>query len=138
MGLFGGGGDPAGDLPKGDGPGQEGERRGRRVTGLHLHRRPVDGASVQAGGGAGLQASHREAQGVKTVRQADRGRLADPAGGYPLLAAVDHPLQEGARCEHHPGGVIDGARGSGCSCDDAIPHHQILNRVGNDLEPGLR
>ena len=89
--LLGGERDIAGHLAVGvsDSPGAEAEGRGIGIAGLHLEARPVNGAAVQAGRRAGLQAAAAQAKLLDVFAQQDRRRLATASGGNLLLAAVD-------------------------------------------------
>ena len=59
------------------------------------------------------------------------------AGGRPLLAAQDHPLQEGAGGQHHPASAVHPARRIDHPGDPALLDHQVLHRRGAPLQPGL-
>ena len=104
VGGLGGAGDAALDLRILDAFGQRRERLRRLVAGLHLQARPVDGAAVEARRGAGLQPSERKADALQGPRQADGGRLADPAGRGLLLADMDQAAQERAGGQDHGAG----------------------------------
>ena len=61
----------------------------------------VDGAPVQPGRRAGLEAAQGETSDVKPLGQADRGRIADPAGRPALETQMDLAAQKGARGQDH-------------------------------------
>src|SRR5580700_9594526 len=67
---------------------------------LDLELSPVDRRAVQARRGSGLEPRERESGAVETLRERDRGRIAETAGRCPLVAKVNHPAQEGAGGEH--------------------------------------
>ena len=96
VGRRGRGGDAAGDLRRGDAVGQIGERNRRVVARLHLQAGPVDRAAVEPRRRPGLETTEREAEPAQGGREAERGRLADAAGGDLLLADMDETAQEGA------------------------------------------
>ena len=74
------------------------------VARLHLQAVPVDGAAVEAGRRAGLEAPHAQPQAVEPRREAKRRRLVDAACGDLALADMDQAAQEGAGGEHHGAG----------------------------------
>src|SRR3984957_18850923 len=100
MGLAGGAGDVARKLRRRDARCQRGEEFRLRIAMLDLELSPVDRRSVQARRGAGLEARERESGAVETLRERDRGRIAETAGRCPLVAKVNYPAQEGAGGEH--------------------------------------
>ena len=65
---------------------------------------PVDGAAVQAGGRAGLEAAEVEAQAPEGVAESDRRLVPYPPGGNAGFADVDQTAQKGARGDDHGGG----------------------------------
>ena len=92
--------DAALDLRRLDARGQHRERLGRLVARLHLDRGPVDRRAVEPRRRAGLEPAEREAEPLERERQAERRRLADPAGRRLLLADMDQAAQERAGGQH--------------------------------------
>src|SRR5580700_11565900 len=91
---------------------------------LDLKLSPVDRRAVQATRGAGLEPRERESGAVETLRERDRGRIAETAGRCPLVAKVNHPTQEGAGGEHDCAAgnraavrELDARNGGGVGCD---------------------
>ncbi len=82
-------------------PGEEGEGLGRLVAGLGKEAAPVDGVSVQAHGGARLEAGHLQAQGFEAFGQFARRGLVGPAGRIGGGADENAAAQEGARGYDH-------------------------------------
>ncbi|MNL13510.1 hypothetical protein D3C87_1344190 [compost metagenome] len=105
VGFLGRMSDAAGDLRDLDAIGQEAERHRLLVRRLHLQLVPSDGAAVQASGRAGLQTPHHQARAIEVSGQTDRRRLAEATGGDALLAAMDDPVEEGARRQDHGAGA---------------------------------
>ena len=89
-------GDVAADLRLDDLFGAEAEGRGIGVAGLLFEGVPADGAAVEAGRGAGLEAAGAQAEGAQRFAEEDGGGLAAAAGGIALFAAVDEAVEEGA------------------------------------------
>ena len=108
----GGAGDAAGDLRRGDCPGQKGKGRGRIVARLHLQRRPVDGASIQPRRRAGLQPAHLQTKTIKRFGKTDGRRIGlvgigrmrrHAAGGKFHFADMDQAAQKCAGGQHDSG-----------------------------------
>ncbi len=102
MGRRGRRGDVTRHLRCDDPVGHKRERRWRVVARLNVEPGPVDRAAVEARRGSGLEAAERKTFAGKGLRQAMRGRLADPAGGDLLVADVNETVQERAGGQHHP------------------------------------
>ncbi len=66
---------------------------------------PVDGAAVEAGRCAGLEAGAAQAEALEGFAEEDAGGLAGAAGGVLLLAAVDEAVEKGAGGDDGGGGV---------------------------------
>ena len=95
-GLRRGEGDVATDLRLDDLLGAEAEGSGIGVAGLLFEGIPADGAAVEAGRRAGLEAAGAQAEGAQCFAEQDAGGLAAAAGGIALFAAVDEAVEEGA------------------------------------------
>ena len=90
------------DMPRRNaGNGGKRKRRSRLIARLGLKGRKIYALRVNPGRGAGLEPAHGKAQSVQAIGKAVRRGVAHAAGGYALLAAVDHALEEGAGGEHY-------------------------------------
>ena len=127
----GGAGDAALDLGVVDALGQYRERLRRLVAGLHLERRPVDGAAVEPRRGSGLEPAERKARPLERARQAERRRLADAAGRRLALADMDEAAQEGAGREHD-GPCPEFAAVRELEARDAVAANQHIVGLGLD------
>ncbi len=137
VGLFSGPGHAASHLVLGDRRGHERKGRGRLVAGLHLQALPGDGPTVEARRRAGLEAAHRQTEGVEPIGQADRRRLSNPARGDAQIAAMDHALQEGAGGQDHPAGGVRRPGGAADPRHLAVFDQKVFGRVGDDGQIGL-
>ena len=88
-------------------PKAEGGRVG--VAGLFFEARPVDGASVEAGWCAGLEAGFAETELLEGFAEENAGGFAGTACGVLDFSAVDKAVEEGA------GGDDDGGGGYGAA-----------------------
>ena len=125
MGGWGGGGDAAGDLRVGDGLRHRAEGLGVGVAVIGGEAVPVDGAAIEARGGAGLEAAEGEGEAVERLGQANGGGVAHAAGGFAVVADVDDAAEEGAGGEDGGGAGEAGAVGADDGGEAA---------VGGDLE----
>src|SRR5580704_14810064 len=94
VGLAGGAGDVARELRRRDRDRQRGEEFRLWIAMLDLELSPVDRRAVQARRGAGLQPRERESGAVETLRERDRGRIAETAGWRALVAEMDNAAKE--------------------------------------------
>ncbi len=124
------------DLRLVDARGEHGERLGRLIARLHLHRGPVDRAAVEARRGAGLQASQGEAEPCQRVRQAQHRCLADAAGGDASLPDVDQPAQKRPGGEHDRAGAERPPVGQRHATDATIDDRQIVDLPLDHRETG--
>ena len=123
--------------------GAEAEGRGIGVAGLLCEARPVDGAAIEAGRRAGLEAAAAQAETLEAFAEKDAGRLAAAAGGIVLLAAVDEAIEKCAGGDDDGAGVdgaavaqleaMSAARAVGSGVDQQIDDFGLL-----DVEAGLR
>src|SRR5690348_15472777 len=81
--------------------GAEAERSGISIARLQLKTRPIDGAAVQPGRGAGLQAASPQAELFKSLAQQHRRRLTRAARGILLLTAMDEAVEERSGGDDH-------------------------------------
>ncbi|MNU68563.1 hypothetical protein D3C71_579320 [compost metagenome] len=131
VGFLGRMSDAAGDLRDLDAIGQEAERHRLLVRRLHLQLVPSDGAAVQASGRAGLQTPHHQARAIEVSGQTDRRRLAEATGGDALLAAMDDPVEEGARRQDHGAGAKLSPLARRHADDAVAVQDQGLGRAGH-------
>ena len=99
VGRFGGAGEVAAHLREDRLVVVVGEAAELLVAGLRLQRGPVDGASIEARCGAGLEAAHIELQRAELVGEAVGGLVAGAAALEVLEAHVAEAAEEGARGE---------------------------------------
>src|SRR5207237_2755954 len=55
---------------------------------------PIDGASIETGRGAGLQAATAQAEFLQRFSEQDGGGFAGASGGILLFAAMDEPVEK--------------------------------------------
>src|SRR6266849_1817893 len=105
-------------------PGAETEWCGIGIARLFLKTRPVDGASVETRGSAGLEAATAQAKLLQSFAKKHGGRLAGASGGILLLAAVDQAVEE------RTGGDDDGASTDGAAVAqaDAADNPAVVGR----------
>ncbi len=92
--LFVGVADVALDLRAVDAPGHKRKWRGLGIARLGLELRPVDGAAIQAGRSAGLEASPAQAQRAQLFAQQLRGRFAVASATVTRFAHVRQAIQK--------------------------------------------
>ena len=131
------------ELRLGDRAGAKRKRRRRLVAGLHLERRVIDRAAVEARAGPGLEAADLKAERAEVIAEAHRGEVAGAARRVILQPDMDEALEEGA------GGQDDGRRledladlrldaAHGAILDDQPLDAGLANRqVGRRLEHAL-
>ena len=130
----GGVGDVARTLRRRDLLGEGGEGRRRIVAVLDLEPAPVDGAAVEARRRPRLEPAERERSG-QAVREADGGRLPDPARRPRLLADMDAAAQERAGGQDHRarrqlGAVVEADAGDPADPADPAPREEeVLDRA---------
>ena len=96
----------------------------------------VDGAPVDAGRRAGLEASDRELALAKLARQRVRGWVAGPASLLILEPHVDASAEEGADGHHHARGLDAGADAGHHAAHRVTLDEQIGDRLLEQREPG--
>src|SRR5687767_1210022 len=104
------------------------------VGGLHLDGAPVDGAAIEPGRGAGLQAAEDEAEALERARQPEGRALADAAGRDLDLADVDEAAQEGAGGQDHRARAELPAVGHDQSSDAPAGDRNVLTLAFDDDE----
>ena len=129
-------GDVAGDLRRRDPLGQKRERHGWVVAGLHRERRPIDGASVEAGRGAGLEPAKRQPKRIEGPGKAQGRGLVHAAGRDLSLADMDESAQEGTGGQHNGAGRDFLAIGGLDSGDATVANQQIFRRTLQDRQVG--
>src|SRR6202453_3619588 len=100
MGLGGGAGDVAGELRSRDARRQRREKLRLGIAMLDLKALPVDGCAVEPRRRSRLEAREREPRAIETLRERDRGRIAEAPGRRPLVAEMDDASEKGAGGEH--------------------------------------
>ncbi len=100
-------------------------RHGIEVPGLRFQHREVDGAPVDAGRRAGLQAPLRQLQFFQARRQRHRRRIARAAASVIVQADVNLAVEEGPGREHHRACAKPHAD-LGDGTDHAIALHQQI------------
>ena len=101
------------------------EGRGIDVAGLRGEARPVDGASVEAGRGAGLKATSAQAEIFQGLAEQDCVGLAGASGGILLLAAVDEAVEKSSGGDDYGGGA-DGAAVAEFNAEDSASGFSAL------------
>ena len=101
-------GEVAIDLRLRQGGGEEREGLGIGISRLQLDPREINGATIEAGGGPGLEAGQFKTQLRESPRDSGSGPLAGPASRLLGFARVHHRLQKGARGEDDSPGLVTG------------------------------
>ena len=122
-------GDVAGQLGLVDPVGQEGEGDGVGVAGLGFEAGEVDGAAIEARGGAGLEAEEFEAERAKAAGEAAGGDVAAAAALGFGLAGVHDGLEEGAGGEHDGAGLVVDPAAAADAGDPAMIFEQALDHL---------
>src|SRR5271170_3541254 len=154
MGLRRGAGDMAWQLRRGDRGRQRGEELRLRIPVLDLEPRPVDRQAVEPRRSPGLEPRKGESGRVETLRELDRGLIAETPRRRALVAEVDYSAKERA------GGQDDGPAGERAAVGelDAVDRagrrkdarrfafdegeirglgHELLHRAAIELAVGL-